>query len=103
MSIYNKLVRDRIPEIIEKSGRTCTTSILSQEEYAQELHIKLQEEVQEYIEAQNVEELADILEVLFALAKFHGAAEADLIRTREQKREERGGFEDRIFLMTVQE
>jgi predicted house-cleaning noncanonical NTP pyrophosphatase (MazG superfamily) len=103
MPTYNKLVRDRIPEVIEMSGRSCSTSILSQEEYAKELQIKLQEEVQEYIEAQNVEELADILEVLFALAKVHGATEADLIRTRELKRDERGGFDERIFLKAVQE
>ena len=98
MPTYNKLVRDLIPEIIEKSGRACTCSILDEETYVQELHVKLQEEVGEYLEAKNVEELADIMEVLFALAKVHGADEDELMKVRMQKREERGGFDKRIFL-----
>lgn len=98
MKVFNKLVRDRIPEIIEASGRVCTTKVLGNEEYVHELRVKLQEEVQEYLEAQNVEELADVMDVLFALAKVHGADEAALTAAREKKRDERGGFEGRIYL-----
>lgn len=103
MPTYNKLVRDRIIEIIEDRGCSCTYSILNQDEYVHELKLKLQEETQEYLEAQNVEELADILEVVLALAKTHGVSEADLLRVQKQKREERGGFERKLFLQEVRD
>ena len=67
--IYNKLIRDKIPEIIEASGKTCETEILSDEEYLQRLDKKLDEELAEYHQEQNIEELADLLEVLYATAK----------------------------------
>ena len=67
--IYNKLVRDKIPEIIEASGKTCETEILSDKEYLQMLDKKLGEELAEYYKEQNIEELADLLEVLYATAK----------------------------------
>ena len=63
---YNKLVRDRIPEIIESSGRTCVTEILSDEEYLKMLDAKLDEELAEYHADQNIEELADLMEVIRA-------------------------------------
>ena len=66
--IYNKLVRDKIPEIIEASGKICEMDILSDEEYLQMLDKKLDEELAEYHQEQNIEELADILEVLYATA-----------------------------------
>lgn len=103
MKTYNKLVRDKIPEIIEACNRKCETSILENDEYAQELQRKLKEEVQEFLEAQNIEELADIMEVVFSLAKVHGATEQDLMNVRNQKREERGGFDNRIFLISTEE
>lgn len=61
---YNKLVRDRIPEIIESSGRTCVTEILSDEDYLRMLDVKLDEELAEYHDDQNIEELADLMEVI---------------------------------------
>ena len=61
---YNKLVRDRIPEIIESSGRTCVTVILSDEDYLRMLDVKLDEELAEYHDDQNIEELADLMEVI---------------------------------------
>lgn len=103
MKTFNKLVRDKIPEIIEASNRTYETSILESEEYVQELQKKLKEEVQEYLEAENIEELADIMEVVFALANVHGATEQDLMNVRNQKREDRGGFDKRIFLISTEE
>ncbi|MBL0385915.1 nucleoside triphosphate pyrophosphohydrolase [Tumebacillus sp. ITR2] len=103
MPTYNKLIRDLIPVIIEQTGRTPSGRILGEEEFQQELRIKLQEEVHEYLEDQNVEELADIMEVLFALAKVHGASEEQLLQIRQKKLEERGGFEKRIFLENVTE
>ena len=68
---YNKLVRDRIPEIIESSGKTCTTEALSPEEYLRMLDVKLDEELAEYHKDQNIEELADLLEVIHAAAIAH--------------------------------
>ena len=66
---YNKLVRDRIPEIIESSGKTCTVEILSDEDYLRMVDAKLDEELAEYHKDQNIEELADLLEVIYASTK----------------------------------
>ena len=69
---YNKLVRDRIPEIIEKSGNKCIIEILSNEEYIEMLDKKLDEELAEYHKVENIEELADLLEVIYACAQARG-------------------------------
>ena len=98
---YNKLVRDRIPEIIAASGKTCTTAILSPEEYLRMLDAKLDEELAEYHQDQNVEELADLLEVIYAAAKARGWSAAELEQIRTKKAAERGGFEKRILLKEV--
>lgn len=99
MTRYDKLVRDKIPEIIEKSGEKPLVRILSQEEYVACLEAKLDEEVGEYHRGKNAEELADILEVLMALAAIHGVSEEELLTLRREKREHRGGFSDRVFLI----
>ena len=83
--IYNKLVRDKIPEIIEASGKTCQTEILSDEEYLQMLDKKLDEELAEYHKEQNIEELADLLEVLYATVKAKGYSIEDLEQVRIEK------------------
>ena len=70
--IYNKLVRDRIPEIIESSGKTCTVEILSDEDYLRMVDAKLDEELAEYHKDQNIEELADLLEVIYAATTARG-------------------------------
>lgn len=101
MPIYNKLVRDRIPEIIAKQGKKYSSSILSEKDYLKELKIKLQEEVDEFLESENDEELADILEVIFALAGAKGTSEESLLQIRLKKRQERGGFDRRLFLIEV--
>lgn len=98
---YNKLVRDKIPEIIEASGKTCETKILSNEEYLQMLDKKLDEELAEYHKEQNIEELADLLEVLYATVKAKGYSIEDLEQVRIEKQKARGGFEKKMFLKSV--
>lgn len=99
--VYNKLVRDKIPAIIEQSGKTCETEILSDEAYLQMLDKKLDEELAEYHKDQNIEELADLLEVLFAAAKARGYSIEELYQVRDEKRKARGGFEEKILLKSV--
>ena len=98
---YNKLVRDRIPEIIEASGKHCRTDILSEESYIRMLDAKLDEELREYHESGNLEELADLLEVLRAAATARGYSLEELERVREKKAAERGAFQNRILLKEV--
>ena len=100
---YNKLVRDRIPEIISAAGTTCTTDILSEEDYLRMLDAKLDEELAEYHKDQNIEELADMLEVLRAAAVARGYTLDELERVRAEKAEKRGGFEKKILLKEVVE
>ncbi len=98
---YHKLVRDRIPEIIEASGKSCSTEILSDEEYLRMLDVKLDEELEEYRQDQNLEELADLLEVIHAVVLARGYTLDDLERVRAEKAEKRGKFEKRILLKEV--
>lgn len=93
---YDKLVRDRIPEIIEAKGNSCTVSVLSEAEYRDKLSEKLVEEAKEFLESRSEEEMADVLEVFLALAKAYGFKDIEDIRIR--KAEERGGFEKRLLL-----
>lgn len=103
--IYNKLVRDRIPTIIEQSGKTFTTRILDDEEYRKELQKKAFEELEEYVQAETdeaaLEELADVLEIIHALAECHGASIEQVEQIRAKKAEKRGGFREKIFLIEV--
>lgn len=99
--VCNKLIRDKIPEIIEASGKTCETEILSDEEYLQMLDKKLDEELAEYHQEQNIEELADLLEVLYATAKARGYSIEQLERVRIEKQKVRGGFDKKILLKSV--
>ncbi len=101
--IYYKLVRDRIPEIIEQSGRPCTTKILTDTEYLHMLEVKLDEELAEYHKDQNIEELADLLEVIRAVVIARGYTLEDLEKIRAEKARLRGGFEKKILLKEVQE
>ena len=96
---HNKLVRDNIPDIIRKNGDVPITRTLTDTEYTLELYKKLDEEVNEYFSDKNIEELADILEVIFALAETHGVSKEDLMKVYKKKHDERGGFERRIFLI----
>lgn len=100
---YNKLVRDLIPDVIEKSGNRCRTRILSDEEYLKMLDLKLDEELTEYHKDQNVEELADLLELIYAAAIARGYTLEELESVRAEKAKKRGGFEKKIFLIDVAE
>ena len=99
--IYNKLARDRIPEIIEQSGKSCTTTVLSDEEYLEMIDAKLDEELAEYHKDQNIEELADLMEVIYAAAKARGYSLKELEQVRAAKAEKRGVFDKRILLKEV--
>ena len=98
--MYNKLVRDKIPQIIEAGGGKAQTRILSHQEYLAYLETKLDEEVGEYHRDQNAEELADILEVVYALAAAKGCSREELLEIYQKKHDARGGFEKRIFLIS---
>ena len=99
--IYHKLVRDRIPEIIEASGKTCTIEVLSDDNYLKMVDAKLDEELAEYHKDQNIEELADLLEVIYAAAIARGYTIEELEQVRAEKALKRGGFEKRILLKEV--
>lgn len=105
MPTYNKLVRDKIPEIIKNTGKDFKTEILSNDRYIEELKTKLNEEITEYQETTTdtnaLEELADVLELMHALAGVHGASFDEIEKVRKEKAAKRGGFTDRIFLIEV--
>ena len=96
---YNKLVRDRIPEIIADLGGKAIIRVLEEKEYIASLEKKLDEEVAEYHESREIEELADVLEVIYALCESQGYSVDELMRVYEKKHAERGGFSKRIFLL----
>lgn len=103
MKIYNKLVRDKIPEIIEENeGVAPKTRILNNEEYLKELNKKLQEELKEYLERGEIEELADLEEVLLAILDAKQVSYHDFQQLRLKKVEKRGSFKERIFLESVE-
>ena len=97
--IYNKLVRDRIPEIIEQKGGACKMRILSDDEYKKALDAKLGEELTEYLASHDAEELADLMEVIYACAALQELTPADLERIRADKAAKRGGFAQKILLI----
>ena len=99
--IYEKLVRNKIPEIIEKSGKQCEIEILSDEKYLEMIDKKLDEELMEYHKDKNIEELADLLEVVYAATKARGYSIEDLEKVRTEKAEKRGGFDKKILLKKV--
>ena len=97
---FNKLVRDRIPAIIEAGGERPVTRILNDEEYLRCLEQKLDEETAEYHEGKNLEELADILEVVYALASSIGCSREELQEIYQKKHDARGGFAEKILLIS---
>ncbi|MCP8615244.1 nucleoside triphosphate pyrophosphohydrolase [Salirhabdus salicampi] len=107
MPTYNKLVRDKIPDIIKKSGKIFTSKKLSNDEYIEALYKKLYEEIEELTKANSqsevVEEAADVLELLYALMKVNGTSIEELENVRAEKKKHRGGFENRVFLQEVSE
>lgn len=101
MPIHNKLVRDKIPEIIEKTGKVCHIHTLANDGYLAELDRKLNEECEEYQSDKSLEELADMLEVMYAIAEARGYSVEELERVRAEKAEKRGKFKNRIYLESV--
>ncbi|PDZ69157.1 phosphoribosyl-ATP pyrophosphohydrolase [Bacillus cereus] len=105
MPTYNKLIRNKIPQIITANGKTPTTRILNEDEYIEELCKKTQEELTEYLEAttneHKLEELSDLLELINALAEYEGTTLEEIDKIRKKKAKERGGFSNRIFLIEV--
>jgi predicted house-cleaning noncanonical NTP pyrophosphatase (MazG superfamily) len=101
MKVYNKLVRDRIPEIITADGKSPVTHIVDEKEYLQALINKLREEVEELAETPNIEELADIKEVTIAIREALGIHAGDLEEARRKKAKSNGRFKQRIFLESV--
>lgn len=98
---FNKLVRDSIPEIIERSGKRCVWSTLSEEAYLEYLDEKLNEELAEYQQSKSMEELADLIEVVRAVVVARGYSIEKVEALRRDKAEKRGRFEKRILLTEV--
>ena len=103
MKIFNKLVRDKIPDIILKDHCLPSTRILNDDEYIKELNKKLMEEVNEYLEAENIEEMVDILEVIRAILDAKNVTYEDIEEKRIKKAKKRGAFKEKVFLEKVME
>ena len=99
MVIYNKAIRDKIPEIIKESGKNCNVKKLDNSEFLIRLEKKLVEELEEYQQSKNVEELADILEVIYRISELKGVVSDELDKIRQKKAEQRGKFDDNLFLV----
>lgn len=101
---YNKLVRDKIPEAIERTeGRTANYKILNDKEYLQELDRKLFEEAHEFVEEHSVEELADLMEVISAIMNARGLSLEEVEVARKAKSNKKGKFDDKIYLIDVEQ
>ena len=100
---YNKLVRDRIPEIIKSDGKTCIVETMSDSRYLEMLDAKLNEELSEYQESKSLKELADMLEVMRAVVNARGWTREQLEQIRQEKAAKRGGFEKKLLLKEVLE
>ena len=100
---YNKAIRDKIPEIIQKDGHSCNVKTLSDEKFLEQLEKKLSEELAEYQNEKNPEELADILEVIYRVAQLRGVSKEELEKIRIKKSEQRGGFDKNLFLIDTSE
>lgn len=98
---YNKLVRDKIPEIIRKDGKIPIVHKASEEEYRLKLKEKLKEEVAEFLKEESKEELADVLEVIDSICDFKNIDKKELEEIKLKKKKERGDFKNRIILDEV--
>ena len=100
---YDILIRDKIPEIIEQSGKNCIIEVMDNYTYIEYLDQKLNEELAEYQQDKSIEELADLLEVMYAVVVARGHSVAELERIRLEKAEKRGAFEKKLLLKSVSE
>ena len=103
MVVHNKLVRNKIPEIIKQADKTPVTHTLTDDEYISELDRKLNEECAEYQADKSIEELADMLEVMYAITEARGWSVSELEAVRKSKAEKRGGFKKKIYLEYVED
>lgn len=103
MKVYNKLVRDNIPDLILKDHGLPTTRTLNDEEYISELNRKLSDEVKKYLETNNDEEMVDILEVIRAILEYNGSSFEELEEKRVKKVQKRGAFKEKVYLEKVLE
>ena len=101
---YNKLVRDKIPENINKmQGRSANYKVLNDDEYIQELDKKLFEEAHEFIEEHSIEELADLMEVISSIVSAQNISMEEVEKARINKRNKKGGFQNKIYLIDVEQ
>lgn len=98
----DKLVRDKIPKIINEDGKTPKTHVAEEEELWSKLKDKLQEEVDEFIEDEAPQELADILEVILAICEYKNIGFSDIEKIRKEKKEKKGGFSKKIILEDIE-
>jgi predicted house-cleaning noncanonical NTP pyrophosphatase (MazG superfamily) len=103
MTKFNKAIRDKIPEIIRKDGHSCNIQTLSDEKFLVEIEKKLSEEVIEFQNDKNLEELVDILEVIYRIAQLKGISKEELEKIRVKKLQDKGGFEKNLFLIDTSE
>jgi len=101
---YNKLVRDNVPDNINsKKGKKCSYKILSDEEYLKELDKKLLEEAQEFLEEYSVEELGDLMDVISSIMNVKNISIEEVNEARKLKNDKNGGFENKVYLIDVEE
>lgn len=98
---YNKLIRDKIPEIIEKAGKQAIVEKVNGDELFKLLNIKLEEELNEYKESGSVEELADLVEVIYGILNHKGVSIEEFEKIRQEKNEKRGTFKEGLVLIKV--
>ena len=103
MKVYNKLVRDKIPQIIAADGKIARIRILEQKEYFQELIKKLKEEISELEAEPSAEELADLEELIIAIREYLGIPAVHLEDARRQKAAKNGRFKNRVYLESVED
>jgi len=103
MKTFNKLIRDKIPEIIEKAGNNYEIEVLDDEEYIKALNDKLEEELDEYKASKEIMELVDLVEIIYAILDYKNISRAEFQKMRKEKQKERGGFEKKLFLKKAEE
>lgn len=101
IKVYNKLIRDKIPQIIAQSGKQAIVEEVSGKEYIELLNAKLGEELQEYQDSQSVEELVDLVEVVYAILEHRDVSLQEFELIRKQKVEDRGAFKEKLLLREV--
>lgn len=98
MKTFNKLIRDKIPEIIEDAGNDYEIEVLNDEDYFEALNKKLEEELEEYRQSEEIMELADLVEIIYAILDYKDISHSEFQKMRKEKQKERGGFEKKLFL-----